>query len=560
MLDKFSELPAIYAQSQKLPALASRLKNLHEVLIPNKLFIRCSIKMLIVTDASGSFDTSADFGLGHFLKAFKYDPLSPPNDNPAAYVQFSIKTAHRGNSAADYTNFKFDAHDLGQYDQIWLFGVASFGPDLTDSELKKLSQFMNEGGGVFATGDHEDLGVKMCGRVPRVRCMRRWWFNTSDPLGSPKAPPASTFGGANNHNTIVDNPATPGTNEEGIFQYQSDNYPQRIRPRYRRVFYGNALRRRVFPHPLLCGPNGVIKVLPDHMHEGRCDIYQDFGRTQTFDGYSFPEFPNATGTSTRLEPEVIADNENQVDSTFFESISAYDGHKTPTNGRIVCDATWHHFFNVNLEGFETSRSRVRAGTANADDVRSENDYVNIRAYFRNIACWLSRRNDQECMRRKGYHLVAHDVDFQIAWKPLEFVKDRLSYFYFLGEVAKNSLNQYAPQCQWYEWLIWNVKDLPVFKRLFPKHPGDPLQEKEQPFLRFVDLDTISTTLLGESMHRLYEFSQEQKKVSEDTYARFDKIILEGRDSLLNEIFDSYNRELNLVRSELGGNNIKSLGE
>lgn len=546
-----TRLPGIYYPSQKLPSLEIRYKYLTDILIPAKLFWRCSIRLLIVTDASGSFDAIAPFGLGHFLKAFKHDPLSPANDNPAPYVQFTVKTAHRGNVASDLPNFKFDAHDLSQYDQIWLFGVAAFGPDLTPSELRSLSQFMNEGGGVFATGDHEDLGVKMCGSVPRVRCMRRWYFNTTDPLGSPKAPPATTIGGDLNHNTIVDNPATP-VNERLGSSYQSDNYPQNIKPRYRRVFYGPIARRRVFPHPVLCGPNGVIKVLPDHMHEGRCDIYADFGRTLNFDGYSFTEFPNRTGSGTRQVPEVIADNINQIDNSQFESISVYDGHKTDTNGRILCDATWHHFFNINLLGFEDSRARVRAGTGTAEDARSENDYINIRAYFRNIAYWLARRNDQDCMRRKGYHIVIHDFDFKIAWKPLEYVTDRISYFHYWGELAKDSLNHFAPQCQWYEWIFWHVKDFPVFKRLELLPPVEEKGEKRPEPLRLIDIESISTILLGQAVYKLFEYAEAQKEFSDETYARFDPILLEGREELFNEVMDAYNREAGMLYEEMKG--------
>lgn len=547
------KLPDTYYPSQKHPSLELRYKYLKDILIPAKLFLPCSIRMLIVTDASGSFDTTAPFGLGFFLKAFKYDPLSPATDNPPPYVQFTIKTAHRGSAASDFSNFKFDAHDLGQYDQIWLFGVASFGPGLTASELKSLSRFMNEGGGVFATGDHEDLGVKMCGSVPRVRCMRRWYFNTPDPLGSPKAPPINSINGGINHDTIIDNPATDTE------KTQSDNYPQNIKPRYRRVFYGSVFKRRVFPHPVLCGPNGVIKVLPDHMHEGFCDIYQDFGRTLNFDGYSFTEFPTRTGSGTIQKPEVIADNINQVDNSQFASISVYDGHKTDTNGRILCDATWHHFFNINLKGFEDSRDSVRAGSINADEVRAEKDYVNIRAYFRNIAYWLARRNDQDCMRRKGYHIVVHDFDFKIAWKPLEYVSDRLSYFYYWGELAKDSLNHFAPQCQWYEWIFWHVKDFPVFQRLMPILPGEEKDMQRPEPLRLIDIESIRTILLGQAVYKLFEFTEAQKEFSEKTYARFDRILLEGREELFNEVMDAYNREAGMLYEEMKGKDNRKEG-
>src|SRR5450432_3149342 len=69
-------------------------------------------------------------------------------------------------------------------DQVWLFGdfpsnlsdnhtESRFSP-LSDSELKCLAEWMDRGGGVFAAGDHWNLGASMCSRIPRVRSMRRW--------------------------------------------------------------------------------------------------------------------------------------------------------------------------------------------------------------------------------------------------------------------------------------------------------------------------------------------------------------------------------------------------
>jgi hypothetical protein len=534
----FRNVNASYQLPQRLPAIEARMAYIKDILIPLKRFVPCQIRILIVTDASGSFDTVADFGLGHFLKVFTHDPANTAIDNPAAYVNFSVKTAHRGSTPADFTNFRFDAHDLNQYDQIWLFGVARFSTQLTPQELKAIAAFMNEGGGIFATGDHEDLGVDLCGSLPRVRCMRRWWYTNPDPLGSPAAPPVS----GSNHNTITDNPATAVTENS-----QSDNYPQNIFPRYRRVWSGPFLRRRVFPHPVLCGPNGVIKVMPDHMHEGQCDIYNDFSRTLTFDGYSFKEFPDASGTASPELPTVIADNLNQLTNLKFESISVYDGHNTDQAGRILCDATWHHHFNVNLVGFEASRARVRAGIGTAQDVQAENDYVNIRAYFRNIAYWISRRTDQACMKRKGYHLLLTDFNFKIVYKPLNVVKDRLTYFHHWGELAKDSLNQLAPQCQWYEWILWVVRDQYLYRKL---RPVDVLKEDEPDFGKWVDHEKIHTILVGKAMYNVFEFVEQQKEFSEETYQAFDRIAMEGVKELLTDIVADMTQELGALQQNL----------
>lgn len=75
----------------------------------------------MVTDCGAKFGT-ADFGLEALL-----DALAVPS---GPWVRFDVTKAHR----------RFDP-----------------------------SADLHGGGGVFATGDHEDLGVALCGRVPRVR-------------------------------------------------------------------------------------------------------------------------------------------------------------------------------------------------------------------------------------------------------------------------------------------------------------------------------------------------------------------------------------------------------
>ena len=92
----------------------------------------------------------------------------------AAFSAFTVTKAHRdtdGRSAADIENSGQSARYLGLRQEIRLVGVAPEGgtpSTMSDAELGALGAFMNSGGGVFATGDHEDLGVIMCGRVPRV--------------------------------------------------------------------------------------------------------------------------------------------------------------------------------------------------------------------------------------------------------------------------------------------------------------------------------------------------------------------------------------------------------
>jgi hypothetical protein len=68
---------------------------------------------------------------------------------------------------------------LVDYDMVLFFPTKPSDPDVTlASEVEAIAQFMESGRGFFATGDHENLGGELCGLIPRVRSMRRWWLST----------------------------------------------------------------------------------------------------------------------------------------------------------------------------------------------------------------------------------------------------------------------------------------------------------------------------------------------------------------------------------------------
>ncbi|HYO53502.1 hypothetical protein [Archangium sp.] len=64
--------------------------------------------------------------------------------------------------------------NINDYDQLWFYGLKPGngsdnvfdGTHLSDAELRILSEWMDHRqGGVFAAGDHEDLGATMCSRI-----------------------------------------------------------------------------------------------------------------------------------------------------------------------------------------------------------------------------------------------------------------------------------------------------------------------------------------------------------------------------------------------------------
>jgi len=408
-------------------------------------FLTCRIKMLVVLDGGG-FGAS-DFGLEEFLDAF--------TTAPAPGVAFDITKAHYGSDAdADIEGFTFDDYrdSLDEYDVIWLFGVLRGSGSISDDDLEALALFMDGGGGVFATGDHEDLGVVMCGKVPRVRSMRMWHWPDPGPNGEPVAPPV---GGTDRHDTTWDR----GVGSI-VFNDQSDDVPQTIRPKMYSTphpfLFGRTYR---YPHPVLCGTDGVIDILPDHAHEGDCYVPSDLTMSFTFNGTTIEEYPT-DANGQRIRPEVIAWSDNQagiqekgaLDPKTFGAIGVLDGHEADV-GRVLVDATWHHFFNINLRGYQFASDPIQqvgfygspAGMVALERIKN---------YYRNIGVWLARESTHRCIAwRMIWHTRWHNrIAMDLRFVETSLKKIEPAEFIRIGRAARDVMGQFASQCQSLGWI------------------------------------------------------------------------------------------------------------
>src|ERR1051326_1453628 len=118
-------------------------------------------RILVVADGKLDFCDDTEFGLAE-LSSMLRDTRNP-------WDEIKVTTAHRFDSpckCADIPGFEFDKppHEphlpfsIENYDQLWLFGdLDSRGKAIRSEEVDKIIEFMNEGGGVFATGDHQAL-------------------------------------------------------------------------------------------------------------------------------------------------------------------------------------------------------------------------------------------------------------------------------------------------------------------------------------------------------------------------------------------------------------------
>lgn len=511
----------------------------------------CRVRVLLVADGGLDFSLN-DFGLRTFVEALR--------TIPAYYVRFDLTLAHINDVTDDAVmagqpgisrsikRFKFDdtSHFTPtMYDQVWLFGIATSyfrgnspagtpypNNRLGDAELRALSEFMNGGGGLFATGDHGALGVCLSGSVPRARSMRLWGDTSPSDLDNE----VSMSGRRRNDTNRI------GPSGGSQFNDQSDDVPQRIAPRmYTRQ---SLIWRFSYPHPLLCGPRGVIRVLPDHPHEGQCVVPTNTERTDTFAGFTIVEYPPGTGGSPRPLPEVIATSSVLAGTTSggkqptqahtFGAIGAYDGHRAGV-GRVVTDATWHHFVNVNLIGDSSAAPGDPKRVGFLFSATGQAHLENIKTYYRNIAVWLSPPARLTCMRRRIFWglLWHHRIIEAVTARPeISLRQAGPNLVYAIGRHARDVLGLYAGQCQSQQLILDLIAPLVSRDLLRQLDPWVPPPEKGQPVpepepVPWFDPDPILDLAIGGALVALREGLPELDNREKANDAAIDKAVERG---------------------------------
>lgn len=369
---------------------------------------KTDLSILLVTDKA-SFQDAIGFDLLQVATILR--------DGSPTVTATVTTVAHRSCDSgkcqgADESNFTFDKSNLTNIDEVWLFGfkLESEG-SLDPNEVEAIAQFMEDGGGVFATGDHGSMGFALCGDIPRVRSMRHWSFKKQSPPGMTKNPISTLIG-----------------------DEYSDAKPQTINPRRFRSQYDWPFAPRNFVHPLLSGPLGSITVLPDHDHEGLVEIIEDL----------FGDFPESNGQA--MSPEIIADATDQHTGNCFGAIGVFDGHSADCPiGRIVVDSTWHHFINKNLHQFRIHYEHVidaweNGTTPDPVSLPIAVDYFQMRSYFVNIARWLAPPGKQTYLWKRLLLALLQDSTIQMVLLSEEELpqdrEERFLYYLDLGAKAR----------------------------------------------------------------------------------------------------------------------------
>ncbi len=202
--------------------------------------------------------------------------------------------------------------------------------------------------------------------------------------------------------TRIDTVNNPGANGIAQNSDQSDKFPQTTYP---------LLDASGVPHPLLRSSAGAINVLPDHPHESECYAPRGAAISGDFSVAgmaAFPEFPSVAGAPNG--PELVAISmsaslnvdKGAVTPRCFGAISAYNGHLANV-GRVVCDSTWHHFVNMNLN---SSNPYGDVGMYEGAPLVATAAYKQIQRYYANIADYLTPKTRKWC---RLFDLVATEL-------------------------------------------------------------------------------------------------------------------------------------------------------
>ncbi len=496
---------------------------------PHIFWRRCKLRILMVTDRL-SFSPTDDFGLGTFVKIL----LDTTRYGTPKVTLANIGPWRADHANPDYTgesrivdriqNFRFDNPDhfsTDKYDVVFLFGISSVysnslrnGGTLEDSEIEALNAFQDAKGGLFATGDHGRLGWALCSGVARARDMRYWDNYPNDADATNEV----SMRGPRRNDT---NAFRAGSN---TFDDQSDDVPQTITPRiYQR---SNGLFSVRYPHPLLCGPNGVIRVMPDHPHEGECKTPDSLNETIRVGASDEPEYPPATAGGARPVPEIVSWNRVAAGRTSsfkdptvahsFPGICAYDGHRAGV-GRVVTDSTWHHFVNVNLVGKESGSGVYDQGFLYS--AAGQAAFEEIKSYFRNLMVWLCRPSLLRCIRASLLLSIAVDArvhEAVLTTSGAKIGKLHVKTIWLIGRHARDALGRYASQCQTHRLILDLV--LPELSWREFIDPWGPLElddlEAETTRLQLVDLSPVLDVVLGAAVVSVYNsfFEKDRKSL------------------------------------------------
>ncbi len=230
--------------------------------------------------------------------------------------------------------------DRSQFNQLWLFAL-DVGDGLSPSDCAGISRFHQQGGGVFTTRDHQDMGVSMCS-LGTIGTFHYFNSRQTDPDDS---------------RWCADDIYTPTISYPNYHSGSNGDY-QIIAP--------IAPVHDLLRHPT--SPTGTITLFPAHPHEGGVGVPAGITHARVI----------ATGTSKVSQRPfnlvVAADRTHDLDGNYL--------------GRVVAQSTFHHFVDYNWDTSKGCPSFVTETPSNGMS-QEPRALENIHTYVENLVRWLS---------------------------------------------------------------------------------------------------------------------------------------------------------------------------
>lgn len=287
------------------------------------------IRILLQTTIPATLD---DWHIGRFSMLRDY--LSGLTDEDGAPL---CAVTARDRTAPGRPDPVLSTIDQSDFDQLWLFAVDT-GDGLAPEDCEAISRFRANGRGLMVTRDHMDLGCSVC-TLSGVG--NAHFFHSQHPEID-----------ATRH--IIDDRETA----------------EILWPNYHSGANGDFQTITIIdpPHPVLhdpSAPDGLIRFLPSHPHEGAVDAPEDD--------------PSA---------RVIATGVSLVSGKRFNLAVAFE--PSAQGGPALAESTFHHFTDYNWDPSKGCPTFVseKPGNALAGSPEAQSS---IRHYVRNLALWLAGR-------------------------------------------------------------------------------------------------------------------------------------------------------------------------
>ena len=229
--------------------------------------------------------------------------------------------------------------DTTDFDELWLFAVDA-GDGLSEADCKGITRFRQRGGGIFATRDHQDLGMSLC-----------------------------TLGGVGKAHFFHSRQMEPdesrrARDDQGNLYISWPNYHSGANGDYQRVTVVDPV------HEIMRSQNaaGKIEYFPSHPHEGVVGVPED-----------------------EIAARVVATGLSQTTKRPFNLIVAFESSDDQHGnrlGRAVAESSFHHLVDYNWDISMGCPSFLVEAPGHQIE-REPEKLEDIRTYVRNVAVWLA---------------------------------------------------------------------------------------------------------------------------------------------------------------------------